>query len=225
MSSNCIRYSRRRCSSPGSGYVSNAIDFAPAFCGSWCHSSSVRNGMKGCSKRRKQIPPSYHGPFAIGILKLGLDPFDIPIAEVPPKKLVDIMRSFMKTVILKCALDATGRYGQTVEQPPVHQWHFAPILVRRLRTHLWRCQLFQCRTGLLKLVQVHEQKPRRIPDLIHKVPRALNAVLSPDHVAYRGSNRQRKTHGIRPVSSVDFDRIDSGAFGLRHLLAVRRANY
>src|SRR5882762_1160011 len=34
-----------------SGNWSSAIDFAPVFCGSWCHSSSVKKGMNGCSSR------------------------------------------------------------------------------------------------------------------------------------------------------------------------------
>ena len=35
----------------GSGKWSRAIDLAPAACGSRCHSSSVRKGITGCSKR------------------------------------------------------------------------------------------------------------------------------------------------------------------------------
>ncbi len=70
-------------------------------------------------------------------------------------------------------------------------------------------------------VHLHEDEPRRVPDLV----RESTVALRPGHIesyirAGRGHRGQGEAHGIRPVLLHNLNRVDDVALGLRHLLAV-----
>src|SRR5256885_8444682 len=53
----------------------------------------------------KQILPADLSPLRIRTLQIGLYPFNIPIAEVAPEKLINLLRSLVEVVRIKLLID------------------------------------------------------------------------------------------------------------------------
>ena len=75
--------------------------------------------------------------------------------------------------------------------------------------------------NLRRPIHVHEEEPRRVPNLVGECAVAFSAGhVEGDVGAGRGHGGQREAHRVGAVLLDDFDGIDDVALGLGHLFAV-----
>ena len=135
-------------------------------CGSRCQISSVMNGMIGCSIR---IVPSRISEatacavcfrrWIIGIVETLLDKFNIPITKLVPEEFIERVRCIAKTEFLKACRYRFHCCVKAAANPPITQDKI-------------------CRLTGLKVIEVHQQQTRSIPDLVGEPFPRLNLGLS-----------------------------------------------
>ena len=169
--------------------------------------------------------PGDGGALAVAVVQFRFDPFDVPVAEIVPEKLINALHRFVKTLRFERVLNRLQRVGKTREKPCVDQRHAAAKLIRCLLANFRRSNLFQLCAALLKFVQIHEQKARRIPDLVRKGTRAKQTIFRNDDVGSRsGHGSKTEAHRVRAVFLVQRDRIEPGTLRFGHLFAARGAH-
>ena len=128
----------------------------------------------------------------------------------------------MEAVFRERVIHLRGGSRGAREDPALHQRQLSADAEGASGANLRRCKLFERCPASLEFVEVHKQKPRRVPDFVGKVPRAFDLVFAPDQVlSGRRHHHQRETHRVRSVLAVDVQRVNARAFGLGHLLPVR----
>ena len=126
--------------------------------------------------------------------------------------------------IQRLAHFARGR-RQPRKNPAMHQFAFALHRVRRLRANFGSRHQIQSDSRALNFLQIHEQKPRRIPNFVRERARAQDPVLGQRNVRPRRRHaRQHVAQRVRSVLLRQFQRIHPSPLGLGHLRAFRRAH-
>src|SRR5580700_11204012 len=130
----------------------------------------------------------------------------------------------MKTIVRQGGVDGVSSRSKALENPFVDQRDAAVKVIRSVFADVGSSQFVKRRgSGLLKLVEIHEQEARGVPDLVCEIPRAGEAVVGEDDVGARcGHRRETKTHCVGAVLVIELNWVEPGSFGLRHFLAAGR---
>src|SRR5258708_19360976 len=118
----------------------------------------------------------------VGILEFRLDPFDVPIAKIAPEKLISTLRGLVKPIVRQCVVYGLDGYCQACKQPSIHQRDTSIYCIRGLSAHFRRCQCVKRHATLLELIEIHEQKPRPVPDLIRKIASPFPLAVRPTNI-------------------------------------------
>src|SRR5690348_8174882 len=86
----------------------------------------------------EEVFPCNAGSPGVRTLQVGLDPLDVPVAEVAPEKLIDFLRCFVESVVFQRLIDRFDGFIEAREEPLVCNRYSAVCGVRRICTNL-RC--------------------------------------------------------------------------------------
>ena len=133
----------------------------------------------------------------------GLGHLDVPVAELSPDEVVDLLRGQIQFVIVQIVRHLPGDLVETGQDP----------LVGGVE------QLFPD-GGLSVLRDVHEHEPCCVVHLVAEVPGGLHLLPVEAHVVAGGvAGDQGEAQGVCAVLFDDLERIDAVAQGLAHLPA------
>ena len=122
------------------------IEAACLSIGSFCQSSSVMNGMKGCSRRRAgrarktRVACAALRAFAVRAARRALDELDVPVAELVPEEVVERLRRVVEAEAVERRLGVArggrrGARGSSGRPERASAW----TLVERRRRASSRC--------------------------------------------------------------------------------------
>jgi len=142
-----------------------------------------------------------HFVFLAALVQTALRPLDVPVGELGPRELPQLLGCPREVVLLHRPVHFTGHRFESREDPAIRQCQ-----------SLAGWQLAGCRP-----IQKHE--PRDVPKLVAEVPVSLDPFLVDGNVApERCSPDQGHAKGIGPVLVDHHERIDHVPERLRHLL-------
>jgi len=156
------------------------MDFAPALCGNWCHRlfcQKRHEWVQQPHRRIKNREKIFNAPVArtrSAFCQFRLHPLDIPVAEVSPEKLVNALsrpREIGNSPVLHSPVPQLPRDEQTSTRPPMERYPRQAYGACARTSGAASSSNFVPLSS--KLVQVHEQEPRCIPDFVRKVPRSF----------------------------------------------------
>ena len=122
----------------------------------------LQDGLEDVGENAQRIHPR----LAARVVKRGLAKFDIPIAELRPDKIVKFARGKPELIFFQVFRDVFDDVVEAAKYP----------LVRMRQTE--RAHFFE-----LDPFAVHQKEPRRVPDLVHEVARALRLFVHIAHIA------------------------------------------
>ena len=188
-------------------------------------------GMNGCSRRSadsiaaKILRQAAVAADRVFAGELRLHPFDIPIAEVAPEKVVDHVRRFVEAEFFEGAIDVRGNVRETRKEPAINQWKRRSCRAARrvgcAIAALRRGEIFERRAASgFELLEIHKEKSRGVPNFVCEGARAENFVVAKNDVASRrGHAGQSEAHRVGSEFGGELQRIEAGALGFGHLLA------
>src|ERR1700752_1848047 len=151
-------------------------------------------------KRREQVLPCDACALFVRVLQIRLDPFNIPIAEVAPEKVIDALGSLVEAVMGEGFVDHIYRRGQPPKQPFVCQGEFSLIRIRSLLSYTRRRDVLELSSSFFKLVKIEKNESCRVPDLVRERLRSAQPVLGKRNVGPRC--RHAHKHVTQGVGSV-----------------------
>src|SRR5262249_25874429 len=160
----------------------------------------------------------------VGEVETQLDDLEIPVAELAPEKRIDQIRGFMEAVRSQSVIDLVDGLREAGSDPAVFE-RFGGAAIRALIFALGAgvCSLELSKRpdpGLLRAININEDKAGSVPDLIGECAIALGALgRERDIGAGRGHRCECEANRICAVLLGDLDGINNVALGLGHLLA------
>src|SRR5438132_12208918 len=139
---------------------------------------------QGCVKKFEHIRTS--NPRCFGVptsfkVKPRFDQLNVPIAKITPKKIVDAIRCFVKSVGRERLIHVLHDPSKSGENPSVFECHWLEPRNARVGTGLCTVQGGAERrrhTIQPYSPKLHEHKSRRLPNLVSEIPIALRPALA-----------------------------------------------
>ena len=136
-----------------------------------------------------------------------MDKFDVPVTELVPDELVNRQRGVVELV----GVDRAGDFCESQRRGGSRIQRSARLKLRD----------FDPRQRLGRVVQIHHDEARGVPDLVGEGARGRQPIVRQNQVAaLHRQLREREAHRVGAVLVHDFERIDHVAARLGHLLAV-----
>ena len=145
----------------------------------------------------------------VSAVESGLGKFYIPVAELRPYEIVKFSVRKTQFIFIESRGNVFYRAVETRKYPLVRNGEPE-------RTHLFYLYAFR----------VHKHETRSVPQLVHKVSRALRLFVDITRVAAgRNALRKRESEAVCAVLPYNVERIDAVTERLTHFSAVLVADY
>ncbi len=166
--------------------------------------------LHGNTQDMVQYPLCLQSGWILPVEEPGLHELDIPVTELLPDKLINLLKGDAQFKVVKVFGHFSGKSVSPAEDPLVSGREFAPVDPAEVRI----------------LIEIHQHKSRGIPYLVGKIPAGFHLLRGKSQVVPgRITCSQSEPQRISTILPDHFKRIYAVAEGFAHLPALRVSDY